>query len=66
VLCLYFMGLNLSNRQIAEELGLSGADVQLMTERLRHCQATCKTHPEATPGIQPPLRSRGETRCRTR
>jgi transposase-like protein len=36
VLCLYFMGLNLSNRQIAEELGLSGADVQLMTERLRH------------------------------
>jgi hypothetical protein len=25
-----------SNRQIAEELGLSGADVQLMTEQLRH------------------------------
>jgi transposase-like protein len=36
VLCLYFMGLNLSNRQIAEELGLAGPDVQLMTERLRH------------------------------
>jgi transposase-like protein len=36
VLCLYFMGLNLSNRQIAEELGLCGADVQLMTEQLRH------------------------------
>ena len=36
VLCLYFMGLNLSNRQIAEELGLHGADVQLMTEQLRH------------------------------
>ena len=36
VLCLYFMGLNLSNRQIAEELGLSGSDVQLMTEQLRH------------------------------
>ena len=36
VLCLYLMGLNLSNRQIAEELGLSGADVQVMTERLRH------------------------------
>ena len=35
VLCLYFMGLNLSNRQIAEELGLSGSDAQLMTERLR-------------------------------
>ena len=36
VLCLYFMGLNLSNRQIAQELGLSQPDVQLMTERLRH------------------------------
>jgi transposase-like protein len=34
VLCLYFMGLNLSNRQIAQELGLSGSDVQLMTEQL--------------------------------
>jgi transposase-like protein len=36
VLCLYFMGLNLSNRQIARELGLSGSDAQFMTERLRH------------------------------
>ena len=35
VLCLYFMGLNLSTRQIAAELGLSGSDVQAMTERLR-------------------------------
>src|SRR5215203_6199234 len=35
VLCLYFMGLNLSNRQIASELGLSGSDVQAMTEQLR-------------------------------
>ena len=35
VLCLYFMGLNLSNRQIAQELGLDGADVQAMTEQLR-------------------------------
>jgi transposase-like protein len=35
VLCLYFMGLNLSNRQIAAELGLDGSDVQAMTERLR-------------------------------
>jgi hypothetical protein len=34
VLCLYFVGLNLSNRQIALELGLSGSDVQLMTEQL--------------------------------
>jgi len=35
VLCLYFMGLNLSNRQIALELGLDGSDVQIMTEQLR-------------------------------
>ena len=35
VLCLYFMGLNLSNRQIAQELGLDGSDVQTMAEQLR-------------------------------
>ncbi len=35
VLCLYFMGLNLSNRQIALELGLVVSDVQTMTEQLR-------------------------------
>jgi len=35
VLCLYFMGLNLSNRQIAKELGLAASDVQAMTEQLR-------------------------------
>jgi transposase-like protein len=35
VLCLYLMGLNLSNRQIAEELGLDASDVQAMTEHLR-------------------------------
>src|SRR5690242_21280389 len=35
VLCLYLMGLNLSNRQIARELGLSQPDAQLMTEQLR-------------------------------
>ena len=36
VLCLYFMGLNLSNRQIARELDLSVPDVQAMTDQLRH------------------------------
>ena len=36
ILCLYFMGLNLSNRQIAAELGLADSDVQRMTEQLRH------------------------------
>src|SRR6201987_6313787 len=36
VLCLYVMGLNLSNRQIARELDLSVPDVQAMTDQLRH------------------------------
>ena len=35
VLCLCFMGLNLSNRQIAGELGLDASDAQAMTEQLR-------------------------------
>jgi transposase-like protein len=35
VLCLYLMGLNLSNRQIAAELGLGASDVQAMAEALR-------------------------------
>jgi hypothetical protein len=35
VLCLYFMGLNLSNRQIALKLGLDTSDTQAMTEQLR-------------------------------
>ena len=35
ILCLYFMGLNLSNRQIAQELSLNESDVQQMTQQLR-------------------------------
>lgn len=35
VLCLYLMGLNLSNRQIAAELDLNKDDVQDMTSHLR-------------------------------
>ena len=35
VLCLYLMGLNLSNRQIAQELDLAVSDAQAMTEALR-------------------------------
>jgi transposase-like protein len=35
VLCLYLMGLNLSTRQIAQELGLSPSDVQAMAEQPR-------------------------------
>lgn len=35
ILCLYFMGLNLSNAQIAQELDLNKDDLQDMTEHLR-------------------------------
>src|SRR5512142_1966788 len=35
VLCLYFMGLNLSNEQIAQELGIDPDDVQVMASQLR-------------------------------
>jgi transposase len=35
ILCLYFMGLNLSNEQIAQELDLDPNDVQVMTAQLR-------------------------------
>jgi len=36
VLCLYLMGLNLSNRQIARELDLGETEAQAMAEQLRH------------------------------
>ena len=35
ILCLYFMGLNLSNEQIAQELDLDPDDAQRMTSQLR-------------------------------
>ena len=35
ILCLYFMGLNISNQQIAAELDLNKDDVQSMTSQLR-------------------------------
>ncbi len=35
ILCLYLMGLNLSNQQIGRELGLNKDDVQAMTQKLR-------------------------------
>jgi transposase-like protein len=35
ILCLYFMGLNLSNKQIAKELDLDRTDVHKMTTQLR-------------------------------
>jgi len=35
ILCLYFMGLNVSNEQIAQELSLDESDVYHMTAQLR-------------------------------
>ena len=35
VVCLYFMGRNISNEQIAQELALHGSDVHEMTTQLR-------------------------------
>ena len=49
VLCLYLMGLNLSNRQIAKELDLGVSDVQAMTEQLR-CGLTAKLPPARLDG----------------
>ena len=43
VLCLYFMGLNLSNAQIAQELDLNKDDIQAMTACLREGLAQKKT-----------------------
>lgn len=42
ILCLYFMGLNLSNQQIAQELGLNKDDAQKMTTQLREGIVTKK------------------------
>ena len=35
ILCLYFLGLNLSNQQVAHELDLNEDDVQKRTSQLR-------------------------------
>ena len=35
IVCLYLMGLNLSNQQVAQELSLNKDDVQEMTRQLR-------------------------------
>ncbi len=49
ILCLYFMGLNLSNRQIAKELSLNENDVQEMTTQFREGLAA-KTPPVVLSG----------------
>jgi len=46
VLCLYFMGLNLSNEQIAQELDLNPDDAQKMTSQLR--EGIVERKPEVT------------------
>jgi transposase-like protein len=46
MLCLYFMGLNLSNEQIAQELDLHSDDVQKMASQLR--QGIIERKPEVT------------------
>jgi transposase-like protein len=48
--CLYLMGLNLSNRQVAQELDPGVSDVRAMTEALRHGLAAKR----------PPARLEGE------
>ena len=53
ILGLYFMGLNLSNAQIARELGLNPNDVQRMTEQLR----------EGIVARQPELVLSGDVEC---
>jgi transposase-like protein len=76
VLCLYFMGLNLSNQQIARELGLNDDDVHDMASHLR--EGLVAKVPEAVPsGFAPachraedwgraaPL-MRGDEECRAR
>jgi transposase-like protein len=49
VLCLYLMGLNLSNRQIAQELDLGETEVQAMTGQLR-CGLAAKLPPARLTG----------------
>ena len=46
ILCLYFMGLNLSNEQIAQELDLDPNDIQIMSSQLREGIVT--RQPEVT------------------
>src|SRR3954453_16692918 len=53
ILCLYFMGLSLSNEQIARELGIDPDDAQVMASQLRG--GVVERRPEVT--------LRGEVEC---
>src|SRR5215831_18439306 len=53
VLCLYFMGRNLSNEQIAQELGIEPDDAQVMASQLR----------EGIVARKPEVQLSGEVEC---
>ena len=57
VLCLYFIGLNRSNRQIAGKLGLAVSDVQAMTEQLRRGLVAKMPAVELTGEVEPDARA---------
>jgi transposase-like protein len=52
ILCLYFMGLNLSNHQIAQELDLNKDDAQQMTSQLRQGIVRKKPTPRLTDEVE--------------
>ena len=52
ILCLYFMGLNLSNHQIAQELDLNKDDVQQMPGQLRQGIVRKKPAPTLTDEVE--------------
>lgn len=52
ILCLYFMGLNLSNAQIAQELDLNKDDVHQMTTQLRQGIVAKKASPSLSGEVE--------------
>jgi len=52
ILCLYFMGLNLSNHQIAQELDLNKDDAYQMTRQLRQGIVRKKSSPTLTDEVE--------------
>jgi transposase-like protein len=52
VACLYLMGLNLSNRQIAHELGLNEDDAQQMAHTLRQGVVDSSTTPQLSGTVE--------------
>ena len=52
ILCLYLMGLNLSNQQIAQELGLNKDDVHNMTGQLRDGVVARRSEPSLSGTVE--------------